>query len=59
MAAAVQRSAIDADRQRFTLRVTRRTVPIMFSMILVHARDRRSSLGNPSRITVSDHYRDF
>jgi hypothetical protein len=29
---------MDAERQRFTLRLTWRTVPIMFSMMLVHAR---------------------
>ena len=52
IAAAVQRKDIDAERQRFTLRFTRRTVPIMFSMMLVHAKDLLSSLGNPSRITV-------
>ena len=45
MAAAVQRSAIEASRQRFTLRQTRRTVPIMFSMMLVQASERRSSFG--------------
>ena len=44
MAAAVQRKAIEAERQRFTLRLTRRTVPIMFSIMLVHARE-RSQLG--------------
>jgi hypothetical protein len=49
IAAAVQRKDIDAERQRFTLRFTRRTVPIMFSMMLVHAKDLLSSLGNPSR----------
>jgi hypothetical protein len=32
MAAAVQRKAIEDELQRFTLRVTRRTVPIIFSM---------------------------
>jgi hypothetical protein len=39
MAAAVQRKAIEDELQRFTLRVTRRTVPIIFSMMLVHAAD--------------------
>ena len=34
MAAAVQRNAIEDELHRFTLRVTRRTVPIMFSMML-------------------------
>ena len=38
MAAAVQRKAIEGELQRFTLRVTRRTVPIIFSMMLVQAR---------------------
>src|SRR5215218_7328465 len=45
MAAAVQRSAMEASRQRFTLRQTRRTEPITFSRMLVQASDRRSSLG--------------
>ena len=53
IAAAVQRSAIDASRQRLTLRQTRRMVPIMFSMMLVQASERRSCSGRPSRITVS------
>jgi hypothetical protein len=35
MAAAVQRKAIEDKLQRFTLRVTRRTVPTIFSMMLV------------------------
>src|SRR6202521_6479069 len=52
MAAAVQRKAIEGELQRFTLRVTRRTVPIMFSMMFVQASERRSSAGNPSRLTV-------
>jgi hypothetical protein len=52
MAAAVQRKAIDGELQRFTLRVTRRTVPIMFSMMFVQASERRSSAGNPSLVTV-------
>ena len=43
IAAAVQRSAISAPRHRLTLRQTRRTVPFMFSMMLVQASDRRSS----------------
>ena len=50
--AAVQRIAIEAERQRFTLRQTRRTVPITFSIMLVQASERRSSFGNPSRVTV-------
>src|ERR1700692_2887289 len=52
MAAAVQRKAIEDELQRFTLRVTRRTVPIMFSMMLVQASERRNSAGNPSLLTV-------
>ena len=47
MAAAVQRNAIDASRQRLTLRQTRRMVPIMFSMMLVQASERRSDSGRP------------
>ena len=47
IAAAVQRIAIEAERQRFTLRQTRRTVPITFSIMLVQASERRSSFGNP------------
>jgi hypothetical protein len=48
MAAAVQRRAIEADRHRFTLRQTRRTVLMTFSTMLVHAsaaqgKQRRSS----------------
>jgi hypothetical protein len=34
--------------QRFTLRHTRRTVPITFS--IMQASERRSSFGNPSRV---------
>ena len=41
------------DRQRFTFRHTRRTVPFTFSMMFVQASDRRSSAGRPSRVTVS------
>ena len=52
MAAAVQRKAMDAERQRFTFRQTRRTVAIIFSTILVQASERRSSFGKPSRVTV-------
>src|SRR5271166_3577613 len=52
MAAAVQRSAIEADRHRFTLRQTRRTVLMTFSTMLVQASARRSSFGRPSRVTV-------
>jgi hypothetical protein len=40
MAAAVQRIAIEAERHRFTLRQTRRTVPITFSIILVQASEK-------------------
>ena len=52
MAAAVQRNAIEGELQRFTLRVTRRTVPIIFSMMLVQASERRNSAGRPSLLTV-------
>jgi hypothetical protein len=52
IAAAVQRIAIQAERHRFTFRQTRRTVPMRFSTILVQASERRSSFGNPSRVTV-------
>jgi hypothetical protein len=52
MAAAVQRKAMDAERQRFTLRQTRRTVTIIFSTMLVQASERRSSFGKPNRVTV-------
>jgi hypothetical protein len=34
------------------LRVTRRTVPIMFSMMFVQASERRNSAGRPSLLTV-------
>src|SRR4051794_9697938 len=51
MPAAVQRKAIEASRQRLTLRVTCRMVPFMFSMMLVQARERRNSLGRPRRTT--------
>src|SRR5438105_8554661 len=40
MPAAVQRNAIAAFRHRFTLRQTRRTVPIIFSIELVQASER-------------------
>ena len=43
MAAPIQRKAIEDELQRFTLRVTRRTVPIIFSMMLVQASERRNS----------------
>src|ERR1700684_3531646 len=52
MAAAYHRNAIEGELQRFTLLVTRRTVPIMFSMMLVQASERRSSAGRPSLLTV-------
>ena len=58
MAAAVQRIAIEAERHRFTLRQTRRTVPITFSIMLVQASERRSSFGNPSRVTVAQQHDD-
>ena len=47
------RSAIAALRQRFTLRQTLRTVPIMFSIALVQASERRSGVGSLRRATVS------
>ena len=53
MPAAVQRNAIAAFRHRFTLRQTRRTVPIMFSIELVQASERLSFIGKPRRLTVS------
>jgi len=49
MPAAVQRSAMAAFRHRFTLRQTRRTIPIMFSIELVQASDRRSFAGSLRR----------
>jgi len=52
MPAAVQRNAIAAFRHRFTLRQTRRTVPIMFSIELVQASERLSFTGKPRRLTV-------
>src|SRR5262245_58822100 len=42
-----------AFRHRFTLRQTRRTVPIMFSIELVQASERLSFTGKPRRLTVS------
>jgi len=42
MAAAVHRNAMKSSRQRLTLRQTRRIEPMMFSMMLVQGRDRRS-----------------
>src|SRR6516164_9680854 len=42
-----------AFRHRFTLRQTRRTVPIMFSIELVQASERLSVTGKPRRLTVS------
>src|SRR5437764_13224750 len=53
MPAAVQRNAIAAFRHRLTLRQTRRTVPIMFSIELVQASERLSAPGRPRRLTVS------
>lgn len=52
MPAATQRKAMPGLRQRLTLRVTRRMVPIMFSEMLIQASDRRSSLGSCKRTTV-------
>ena len=52
MPAAVQRNAIAAFRHRFTLRQTRRTVPIMFSIELVQASERLSVTGKPRRLRV-------
>ena len=52
MAALVQRSAMEASCQCLTLRQTQRTVPIIFSMMLVHASELRSSAGRPRRMTV-------
>src|SRR3974377_1429395 len=49
MPAAVQRNAIAALRHRFTLRLTRRTVPSMFSIALVQASERRSGVGSERR----------
>jgi len=46
-------NAIAAFRHRFTLRQTRRTVPIMFSIELVQASERLSFTGKPRRLTVS------
>ena len=40
-------------RHRFTLRQARRTVPIMFSIELVQASERRSFAGSPRRLMVS------
>src|SRR5258708_35728194 len=52
MPAAVQLNAIAAFRYRFTLRQTRRTVPIMFSIELVQASERLSFSGKPRRLTA-------
>jgi hypothetical protein len=48
VAAAVQRIAIETERQRSTLRQTRRTVPITFSIMLVQASEaqRAPALGS-------------
>src|SRR5258707_2904904 len=51
--AAVQRNAIAAFRHRFTLRQTRRIVPIIFSIELMQASERLSFAGKPRRLTVS------
>jgi len=53
MPAAVQRNAIAAFRHRFTLRQTRRTVPIMSSIELVQASERQSFAGKP-RVDLDD-----
>src|ERR1700737_1110340 len=53
MAALAQRRAIEGERQYFTFRLTRRTVPMTFSMMFVQASERRSSGGSPSFVTVS------
>jgi hypothetical protein len=53
IAAAVERIAMDGERQCLTLRQTLRAVPITFSMMFVQASERRSSRGRPSRVTVS------
>ena len=45
--------AQEASRQRFTLRLTCRMVPFMFSMMLVQARERRSSLGRRTTHRIS------
>ena len=49
IAAAVQRIAIEAQRHRFTLRQTRRTVPITFSIMFVQA----TSAAAPSAIQAA------
>jgi hypothetical protein len=49
MAAAVQRCAIKASRQRLTARQRRRIEPTIFSITLVQARERRSSFGSACR----------
>ena len=48
IAAAVQRIAMDGERQCLTFRQTRRTVPMTFSMMFVQASERRNSRGRPS-----------
>ncbi len=53
MPAAVQRNAIAPFRHRFTLRQTRRTVPIVFSIELVQASERLSFTGKPRRLTAT------
>src|SRR3984893_11694082 len=58
MAAPAQRRAIEGERQYFTFRLTRRTVPMTFSMMFVQASERRSSGGSPSFVTVSISSRD-
>src|SRR6516164_11178652 len=56
MAALVQRSAMEASRQRLTLRQTRRTVPIMFSMMLLVQGQRSAQFGGKAK---TDNGRDF
>ena len=58
MAAPVQRRAIEGERQYFTFRLTRRTVPMTFSMMFVQASERRSSGGSPSFVTVVEPFQD-
>jgi hypothetical protein len=50
MPAAVQRNAIAAFHHRFTLRQTRRTVPIMFSIELVQASEAIYAPSHPWRL---------
>jgi len=54
MAAPAQRRAIDGDRQYFTFRQTRRSVPMAFSMIFVQASD-RAQFGRQAKPRDSEH----